>query len=51
MNINIWVNQLFIRGFHTQIKFSLKMNSQWQKSIFGIGQFCTPHSICLNTGF
>ena len=25
------VNQLFIRGSYTQIKFSKKRNSQWQK--------------------
>ena len=27
------VNQLFIRGSYTQIKFSKKRNSQWQKFI------------------
>ena len=37
MNMYIWgigtVNQLFIRGSYTQIKFSKKRNSQWQKFI------------------
>ena len=45
------LNHLFIRGSYTQIKFSKKMSSQWQKPFPLIGLFCTPHSIYLNIGF
>ena len=45
------LNRLFIRGSHTQSKFSKRWTSQWQKSFFVIDGFCTPHSVCLNIGF
>ena len=37
--------------FLTETEFSKKETSYWQNSVFVIGRFCTPHSICLNTGF
>ena len=55
MNVFIWaigtINQLFIRGSCTQIKFS-KNEVVNGKSTFSVtGSFCTPHSICRNIGF
>ena len=38
-------------GLLNSIKFSKKLNSQWQKFILCDGPFCTPHSICLNIWF
>ena len=50
MNMNIWINgilnQIFKRGFSSQIKFS---NSHWQ--IFVIDPSYTLRSICLNISF
>ena len=38
MNMYIWaagiLNQLFIRDYYTQIKFTKKWSGRWQKSIF-----------------
>ena len=52
MNMDIWVfgtlNQLFIRGFHTRIKFSKNKVVSGKSLSFVIGPFCTPHSIYLN---
>ena len=54
MNIYIWeigtLNQLFIRGSYTQIKFSNEVVSD-KSPFFVIGPFCTLHSIidCLTT--
>ena len=54
MDGGIWVvrtlNQLFIRGSYTQIKFSKKGVSE-KTPFFVIVSFCSPYSICLNTGF
>ena len=48
MNIGIWEivasNQLFIRCFYTEIKFS-------KKTFFVMGPFFSSHSICLKIGF
>ena len=64
MNIYIWaigiLNQLFIRGSYTQIKFSSEVVSgkspffvigPFCTPFFVIGPFCTPHLIidCLTT--
>ena len=50
MNMCIWeigtLNQLFIRGSYTEIKFPRKWNSS--KSGFFVNSFCAPHSLCLN---
>ena len=52
MNMYTWEigisNQLFIRDSYAQISFPKKWGSQWEKSIFVIGLFRTPHSTCLN---
>ena len=53
MNVNIWaigtLNQLFIRGFYTQI--FKKISSPWQKSVSYDKSIFYSHSICLNIGF
>ena len=52
MNMYTWEigisNQLFIRDSYAQINFPKKWGSQWEKPIFVIGLFRTPHSTCLN---
>ena len=53
MNMDIWVvgtsNQLFVTGSYTE-KFFSKNVDTGKTAFFVIGQFCTPHSICLNIG-
>ena len=55
MNVYIWaigtLNQLFIRGSCTQIKFSKNEVVYGKSTFFVIGPFFTPYSICLNIGF
>ena len=46
------LNQLFITGSYTQIKFSKKNEIVSGKNPFVlIGPFYTPHSLCLNITF
>ena len=53
MNMDIWVvgttNQLFVTGSYTEKNFSKNVDT-CKTAFFVIGQFCTPHSICLNIG-
>ena len=55
MNMNIWtidtLNQLFITGSFTQIKFSKNEVVSDKSPLFLIGPFCTPHGVCLNIVF
>ena len=55
MNMNIWIlsilNQLFVRGSYTEIKFSKNKVVSGKTPHFVIGPFCIPHSICLNIDF
>ena len=55
MNIDIWVagtsNQLFIRGSHTETKFSKNGAVTGKTLFFAKGRFCTSRSTCLNIGF
>ena len=56
MNMDIWMvgtsNQLYIQGSYTKTKFLKKEGDYTGKILFFvIGQFCIPHSICLNIGF
>ena len=55
MNMDIWVigtlNNLFIRGFHTQIKYSKNKVVRDKTPLFVIGPFCIRNSICINIGF
>ena len=53
MNIYIWVicilNQLFIRDSYTQIEFSGKWSSRWQKPILcDVVHFIPPFSVSLH---
>ena len=52
--MDIWVvgtsNQLFVTGSYTEKNFSKNVDTG-KTAFFVIGQFCTPHSICLNIGF
>ena len=54
MNMDIWVvgisNQLFLRGFSAETKFSKKNRVFTGKNPF-IGLFFTHHSIFLNIGY
>ena len=53
--MDIWVigtlNNLFIRGFHTQIKYSKNKVVSDKTPLFVIGPFCIRNSICINIGF
>ena len=57
MNMYIWVigtlNQLFVRGFYTQIKFSKKNNEivSGKNSFFVIGSFVLPIQFVLTLAF
>ena len=44
------LNQLFVQGSYTKIKFSKKCFNYWQNSVF-CDPFCTTYSICLNNDF
>ena len=52
MNMRIWeiaiLNQVFIRGSYTQVKFLKKKVLSGKSAVFVIGPICTPHSICPN---
>ena len=54
VNIDIWVidtlNQLFVRGSYTEIKFSINKVVSGKAPFSLVGPFCTPHAICLNNG-
>ena len=45
------LNQLFIRGSCTHIKFSKNDVDSGKSPFFVTDLFCTPHLICLNIGF
>ena len=48
------LNQLFIRGSHTQIIKKKKKKNEvvsYKNPFFAIISFCTLHSTCLNIGF
>ena len=53
--MDIWVvstlNQLFKRVSYTETKFSKNKVVSDKTPFFVVDPFCTPHSICLNTGF
>ena len=54
--MEIWavgtLNQLFMRGPHTEIKLSTKKKTFSGKTLFFvIGPFSSPHSISLNVRF
>ena len=53
--MDIWVidtlNQLFIRGFYTRIKFQKNKVVRDKTPFIVISQICTPYYICLNIGF
>ena len=59
MNMEIWevgtMNQLFIRGYYTEIKFSKKKNKNKAVSgktpFFVTAPFYILHSTCLSFGF
>ena len=53
--MDIWVidtlNQLFIRGFYTRIKFQKNKVVRGKTPFIVISQIYTPYYICLNNGF
>ena len=53
VNLYIWaigtLNQLFIRGSYTQIKFKKNEVISGKSALSVISSFFTPHSICLLT--
>ena len=57
-NTNIWLigtlSQMFFTGFYAQTSFQIKKTNKvvsGKTPFFVIGPFCTPDSVCINTGF